>query len=624
MVFDPSNYYLNFYALPVSLTGIVVVALGVWIFLSKKDSPANTSFLALCLSTGLWMGGLSLTYLSRDSALAAFWFTATFLGITMLSASMFTFTVIFLNKDRLFKRLIPLAYLLSLSFFYLFIRSEGFLIGMKQYFWGWYPVYGPISYLFLAQWCLFMLSGPLLFLHALGATTASIERQRIKYMLLGFCIGYIGMIDFLAAYGVVVYPFGYMPVLSFIAIIAYTMKKYRLFLTPSMAADTILNTMADALMVFGSDGKIVAVNPVSLRLFGHESGVLTQMSARDIFLEKDVFEKDKLASIAANGSVRNIEMTALSSSGGGIPVSLSIGVVKDGGGLVKGYVAIARDNRETKRFIEELKTKTWETQKELSERMKAEQALKEAYVQLQAAQARLLQSEKMAAVGQLAGGVAHEINNPLGVILGFAQSMLTKVKQDDQFSMPLLSIEREAKRCRNLVRDLLLFSRADRHEKETSDINKVVLSALSLIEDDARFSSVELVYELAKDIKQIDVNRGQIQQMIINLCNNAMDAMEGKGRLTVKSGMLEGGDDVELQVSDTGTGIPEEIKNKIYEPFFTTKEVGKGTGLGLSLVYEIVKTHYGKIEFESEAGKGTTFRIALPGKKSADQNSVAG
>lgn len=272
-------------------------------------------------------------------------------------------------------------------------------------------------------------------------------------------------------------------------------------------------------------------------------------------------------------------------------------------------------------------------------------------------QVQLAQSEKMAGIGQLASGVAHEINNPLGVILGFAQSMAQRIKEDTPFFMPLKSIEREAQRCKKLVQDLLTFSRTSKTEKEECDINSVIESALSLVEAQTKMKVIIMEKNLQIDLPKIMINGNQIQQVIINLCNNAMDAMPKGGTLRVitklqthsflplSKGEHTGGvapakqhsnevsgvkrssprseaewgssfrkgvqSSIEIAITDTGMGIPEEIKNKIFNPFFTTKEVG-GTGLGLSLVYEIVQKHGGTIEFESEVGKGTMFHVFLP------------
>ena len=226
----------------------------------------------------------------------------------------------------------------------------------------------------------------------------------------------------------------------------------------------------------------------------------------------------------------------------------------------------------------------------------------------------VLQSEKMSAVGQLAAGVAHEINNPLGVMLGFAQSIVKRLEPANPFEMPLRSIEREAVRCKNLVQDLLTFSRAGSAGSAEMDLNQAVESSLSLVLAQGKVKDVKLTKELAQDLPKIFANNNQIQQVVINLCSNAIDAMPDGGVLTVRTAnaVLDGKKAIQIQIQDTGFGIPKEIQAKIFEPFFTTKEVGKGTGLGLSLVYEIIQKNEGEITMESQEGKGTLFLVKLP------------
>jgi signal transduction histidine kinase len=234
-------------------------------------------------------------------------------------------------------------------------------------------------------------------------------------------------------------------------------------------------------------------------------------------------------------------------------------------------------------------------------------------------QAQLLQAEKMSAVGQLAAGVAHEINNPLGIILGFAQSVIKRIKnEDDPLALPLKTIEREAVRCKSLVQNLLTFSRSSKGAQEEMDLNAAVEIALSLISAQTKTHKVSLIKELCVDSPKIHSNRTQVQQVVVNLAGNAIDAMPKGGTLTIRtslSGKRPGY--VEIQVRDTGAGIPKEIQKKIFEPFFTTKEVGKGTGLGLSLTYEIVTKHGGAIELVSEEGKGAEFTVFLPIRSTA-------
>jgi len=220
----------------------------------------------------------------------------------------------------------------------------------------------------------------------------------------------------------------------------------------------------------------------------------------------------------------------------------------------------------------------------------------------------------MAAVGQLAAGVAHEINNPLTVILGFAQLTMRNIRSNDPNEKALSSIEREAMRCRNLVQDLLTFSRNGEIGKKEISLTKTIEGALSLLTAQEKSRNIELVKELENGRPMILANQNQIQQVIVNLASNAIDAMPEGGRITVRSKRChsEGEEFYKIQVEDTGEGIPAEICSKIFDPFYTTKEQGKGTGLGLSLAYEIIQKHQGDITVDSEIGKGSTFTITLP------------
>ncbi|OGR13241.1 MAG: hypothetical protein A2341_15335 [Deltaproteobacteria bacterium RIFOXYB12_FULL_58_9] len=236
------------------------------------------------------------------------------------------------------------------------------------------------------------------------------------------------------------------------------------------------------------------------------------------------------------------------------------------------------------------------------------QALTLALERLRCAQEQSIQTQKMAGIGQLAAGVAHEINNPLGVILGFAQGMERRVPEGDPLRLPVSSIAREAIRCKNLVQELLTFSRTTKKATEPVDLNTVVRSVAGLLESRAKTQGIRVLQELADGLPVIIANNTQVQQVLVNLANNAMDAMPAEGLLTLRTHQ-DGHRAVIMEVVDTGTGIPEEIRSRVFDPFFTTKEVGKGTGLGLSLIHEIVFQHGGSIDVQSEVGKGTTMCV---------------
>jgi len=230
---------------------------------------------------------------------------------------------------------------------------------------------------------------------------------------------------------------------------------------------------------------------------------------------------------------------------------------------------------------------------------------------------RLMQSEKLAALGQMGSIIAHEIRNPLTVIYGFAQCLLQEIDKDNPKYEAVRSIVEESNRSIIFLRQILSFSRKGNSGREMVNINDVISNTLTLIKAKTKVSFVTLMTELSAGLPVVPANATQIQQIIINLCNNAIDAMPKGGVLCVRSAAVEkdGAEFVQIQVQDNGTGIPDEIRAKIFEPFFTTKEDGHGTGLGLALVTEIVQKHKGFVDIESGHGKGTLFKILLPVKE---------
>jgi two-component system NtrC family sensor kinase len=234
------------------------------------------------------------------------------------------------------------------------------------------------------------------------------------------------------------------------------------------------------------------------------------------------------------------------------------------------------------------------------------------------AQAQLIQSEKLAAFGQLGAGIAHEVKNPLAGILGIAQLAMRGADRDSPLQKDLSIIEKEARRCKMIIENLLKFARQEKVAHEQVVINRMLEDTAALLNHQLGIHLVRLETELSPDLPPVTGNANQLQQVVMNLIINAQQAMEGqKGTVRVTSSRpLPGW--VEIRVSDTGPGIPKEIQAKLFEPFFTTKPAGKGTGLGLSVSYGIIKDHKGEIRVESEPGEGATFIIHLPVRESVE------
>jgi two-component system NtrC family sensor kinase len=235
-------------------------------------------------------------------------------------------------------------------------------------------------------------------------------------------------------------------------------------------------------------------------------------------------------------------------------------------------------------------------------------------------QAHLIQSEKLASLGKLAAGIAHEINNPLGGILIYSHLTLEDMEKDNPQYENLKKIVKETTRCKDIVKGLLEFARPRDPEMILADINEIVEKSLSIMERQALFQNISLKKKYADDLPKIVADGAQLQQVFMNIIINAAEAMDGNGTLSIKTSLEGNGDSIDIEFTDTGHGIKEEDKKRLFEPFFTTKEVGKGTGLGLAISYGIIRKHKGTIKVTSQEGKGSAFTVVLPVKKEMDHD----
>ncbi len=228
-------------------------------------------------------------------------------------------------------------------------------------------------------------------------------------------------------------------------------------------------------------------------------------------------------------------------------------------------------------------------------------------------QRQLIQSEKLASVGRLAAGVAHQINNPLTGVLTYSSLLLRGKSEGDPDREDLQVIVDETMRCREIVKGLLEFSKQAEPQKDAIDINDVIRNALTLTRHQSLLHDVKVITELSDQLPQIVVDGSQIQEVLLNIILNAIDAIKKGGELRVSSNMIDSGQVVQIRIADTGCGISSEDLDKVFDPFFSTKGA-KGTGLGLAVAYGVIEKHRGKIQMASEIGKGTTCIIDLPVK----------
>ncbi len=297
--------------------------------------------------------------------------------------------------------------------------------------------------------------------------------------------------------------------------------------------------------------------------------------------------------------------------------------------------ALFQDEKGEKYILETLRDITAQKKlemqvKEHTENLEKTNAeLENALEDLKQTQAQLIQAGKMAAVGELAAGIAHELNNPLGGILGYCQFALEKITQKplkeltgediSTYSQYLRDIEQQSKRCKAIIQSLLKFSRASvKQDFRPTHVNPILEETFTFVKHQLEKHKVKLEKGLSPSLPPIMGNASQLQQVFTNLILNAVQAMLEGGKLTVLTKISEDKKSLEISFTDTGEGISKENLSKIFEPFFTTKEVGRGTGLGLSVSYGIVKDHGGDTQVESIEGKGSTFTVVLPLTKESE------
>ena len=342
----------------------------------------------------------------------------------------------------------------------------------------------------------------------------------------------------------------------------------------------ITSTSPNAIIMFGNEGWIHVWNEAAAKLFGWPRLDMLGTS----FVERAVPREARarfaeLVARSRDGEPVDDELTVLTGPAGAIPVQLTVSRVLDVQGQVQGHVCIVRDLREFKRLRESL-----------------------------------VQSEKMAAVGTLVAGLSHELNNPLGIILGFSQSLLRKSSLDEASRTALLSIEKQTQRCAGLVRALLEFSRKTGSLRERIDVGAVLARVRERAGGQALRGQVrlEVLDPSAEQLPPLEASMPELESALMNLIGNALDATPPGGRVYVGARTAPERDGVELFVTDTGSGMAPDVLQRIFDPFFSTKPVGQGTGLGLSLTRSIVESHGGRIDVETALGAGTTVRLRLP------------
>lgn len=350
----------------------------------------------------------------------------------------------------------------------------------------------------------------------------------------------------------------------------------------------LLNSAVDAVIASDPTGRILIFNEAAEQITGYTvEEALNEITIRDVYpgdgarevmrmlLSEEYGGVGKLKGYHINGKHKNGEL---------IPISLNASIVYDAKGNKVATIGFFHDRRDEIRIQKELEN----------------------------TQVQLLQAEKMASLGKMAAGVAHQLNNPLGGIILYTKLVMDEYDLPEEAKADLNRVLDDAERAKETVKELLEFARQTGQEMKPQDINEIISRTIFLLEDQSIFHNIKIEKSLADNLPRVSGDAQQLNHVLMNIVLNAADALEGNGVLKLTTWYLAEKNSVCIDIADTGPGIPDDVLPHIFEPFYTTKDQGKGTGLGLSMVYGIIESHGGTIRAESKAGEGTKFHIELP------------
>ena len=589
LILQSTSYTLNPFCLPPLAVAVSCLLLGL-IILSRGRNPVSVVFMILSTCLTVWFLAFTMMYASTRREVALVYARAAYLGVPFIpAAALHLMTETFPPVQMRRVRSVSIAWIVSGVFSVLAIGTEHLIADAAVFWWGYYVRYGWLSVPFIA---FFVGTVALAYGHGRRECRRIPNRRGEQYrrgqvILLAYLIAGLGMVDFLPKFGLPLYPFGYLPFCVFLFVLFRNVSKTGLTpISPSYAADSIIAILSDGLVLFDAEGIVRFANPAFCALFGLEQRQVQDQALQAVCSR--IPDAPSLISAMQAGPLKDREL-AFGEGRDRRVLSISSSLLPGPGGHLGGTVCITRDVTD-RRHLEE----------------------------------QLQQAQKMESIGRLAGGLAHDFNNLLTSILGYGELLQEAGGLEEAQREYIGEIQRAARRAAALTGQLLAFSRKQIHHPRVLDINALLLNMQRLLRPLIP-ENIGLSYDLAEQAGNIKADPGQLEQIVLNLVVNAVDAMENGGRLRIATACADRSEIlpdrkleipqaqyVLIRVEDDGHGIAPAILDKVFEPFFTTKAQGKGTGLGLSMVYGIVKQSGGFVDVESQPGKGSAFRVYLP------------
>ena len=633
-----------YYALLPFLAGTLILILGAILFRANPNLYRNRSISIMCVGLAIWLYSYAINYIFPDKPfLNLFLGRFSYFGVTLIPLMYLHFIVEFLNikksKYKIFVNIMSVVFIVVALFSNLIVKE------MKTYFWGPYPVAGslhPMYVLFVVSAFIYCLIN--LFLAGYGSRRkdfSAVDINRIKYVFWAFLLGNIGSIDFIQNYGFEFYPFGAINITLLVAIMTFAIVRHQLMdieviikktlvftgILASVFGVLIMPTLIIQEYLFrgaGTAGKVLGLTISGIIIIFTMRRIeefLINITDKYLFQKKydykellktfttevlTVLELDKLVGLTAEKlkEIMRIESCEV--------ILLSDNKIKEGEGQAV-VPLILKDRRIGSLVLGKKKSDESYTQDDMDILLPLARTLAiaisnaELFSELSKAQANAAQKEKMAGIGTLAAGMAHEIRNPITTIKIFTE-YLDEKRNDPEFMAKFERlVPKEVDKINHMITSLLEFSKpAEGGEGEKVDINSALAEVAGILGNEMVLNDIVFDNKIV-NIPQVLGNKKHIQEILFNIIENAIHAIGRRGRISVTA--ESGQSFVTVSIEDNGQGIPEENLKNIFEPFFTTKMNQKGVGLGLYVIKQLMARMDGDIEVESKVAKGTVFKL---------------
>jgi len=604
---------------------------GLYILLKNRKSLQNRMFFSLCIHLSCWALGDAFMFIAPNQGMANFWRLVAAFGWCFIYTLWLDFAVLLECEDK--------KWMSSIKRLLIYIPGFVFFIGNLKYDPSWvlirhnnlwkdrYPL-DVFEILYIIYYMFFVIKG-LLIIYNWGKKSISKRvKMQSKIIVISASITFVigAIVDtILPLIGSDIPLIGIMTFPIAIAGIWFAIEKYKMMsITVEIASKYIMDNMNDPVVIIGDEFLIKDANLVALEIVGYGKEEIKGVAIQDFIATTDM-NQAAISEFISSGAVKNLEVGLLTRSNKIIPCLVSGSSIYNDLEEFIGIACVFRDITEHKnaqlelenevaKRTEELKNSNLMLQAEILERKKTEE--------------RNQQVAKMEALGTLSGGIAHDFNNILAGIIGYSQLTLEDLDPESDLYDNLLEVLKLGDRAKNLIAQILTFTRRAIVEPAIVDMGIIISEILKMIKTTTS-SSVQIKYEFYGNSPFVFANPGEMQQLIMNLCVNAEFAMRDKGGVLqvvmteifvaketkIQFQTIEPGKYVKIQIIDNGCGMKKATVDRIFEPFYTTRGVNEGTGLGLSVVHGIIRSCNGIIIVESEIDKGSNFTVFLPAAK---------